>query len=230
MIHRIVAVLAGLALSSPTLAQATAPGIEMRGYAWNAPNIDVTELIHRPVDLARGKDAYRICRGCHGADGARRGAEGYPQLAGQHRKVLIKQLLDIRAGRRDSPKMQPFVDPEVVRLEEIGDIAGYLAQLPPPRDNVKGSGKALKRGERLYARDCAACHGARGEGVADRFYPSVAGQHYPYLYAQTLESRNLGRRNGNPEMVRVLKNYSLADIAAVSDYMSRLPASPHAEH
>ncbi len=230
MIHRILAGIAGAVLPIAVLAQGSAPGIETRGYVWNAPNIDVTELVHRPVDLARGKDAYRICRGCHGADGAGRAEDGYPQLAGQHRNVLIKQLIDIRAGRRDNPRMQPFVDPEVVSLEEIGDIAGYLAQLPAPRDNAKGSGKALKRGQRLYARDCASCHGARGEGVADRLYPAVAGQHYPYLHAQTLESRNHARRNSNPEMARLLRKYTPADIAAVSDYMSRLPPVAHAGH
>lgn len=208
----------------PACAFARAPGIETHGYVWNAPNLDVIELVHRPVDLARGEAGYRMCRDCHGADGAGRGAEGYPQLAGQHRNVLIKQLIDIRAGRRDSPKMFPFVAPEAISLETLGDIAGYLAQLPPPPDNVKGSGKALARGERLYRRDCAACHGERGEGMADLFYPRLAGQHYPYLYAQTLESRNFGRRNSHPEMLRALKRYTLADIAAVSDYLSRLPA------
>ena len=51
MIHRILAGLAGLVLPVVVLAQSGAPGIETRGYVWNAPNIDVTELVHRPVDL-----------------------------------------------------------------------------------------------------------------------------------------------------------------------------------
>ena len=32
----------------------------------------------------------------------------FPQLAGQHTTVLIKQMADIRAGERDNPTMYPF--------------------------------------------------------------------------------------------------------------------------
>jgi cytochrome c553 len=50
----------------------------------------------------------------------------------------------------------------------------------------------------------------------------VAGQHFSYLKRETRESRDHGRRNAGPEMVKVLKRYSDADVDAVSDYMSRL--------
>jgi cytochrome c553 len=52
----------------------------------------------------------------------------------------------------------------------------------------------------------------------------VAGQHYSYLKRETRESRDQGRRNASPEMVKVLKRYSDTDVEAVSDYMSRLKA------
>lgn len=173
-------------------------------------------------DPAKGKEAYVICRGCHRADASGKAEAGYPQLAGQHPSVIIKQMMDVRAGRRDSPKMHPFITGEVVSGEDIAHIAAYLHSLPVPNTNGKGSGRMLDLGKHLYARDCAGCHGKQGEGDGARFYPRVAGQHYAYLLRESRESRDKGRRNANPDMVRVIKHYTNDDIAAVSDYMSRL--------
>lgn len=203
------------------------PAIESKGYVWNQTDPELSRLLAVQGDLAKGKVSYEICRGCHKADGSGKSSAEYPQLAGQHPSVLIKQMVDVRAGRRDSPKMHPFIEHDVVASNELADIAAYLHSLPVPATNGKGDGKLLELGKHLYARDCAECHGPQGEGKGEKFYPRVAGQHYSYLYRETLESRDKGRRNSNPEMVKVLKEYVDSDIAAVSDYMSRLqpPAS-----
>jgi cytochrome c553 len=66
----------------------------------------------------------------------------------------------------------------------------------------------------------------KGEGDADLFYPKVAAQHYPYLYRECINIRDMHRHNANPKMVKILiqvmNKYSDGDIDAVSDYMSRL--------
>jgi cytochrome c553 len=203
------------------------PGIESKGYVWNQTDPELSRLLAVPGDPVKGKVSYEICRGCHKADGSGKSSADYPQLAGQHPSVLIKQMVDVRAGRRDSPKMHPFIEHDVVASNELADIAAYLHALPVPASNGKGDGKLLELGKHLYDRDCAECHGQHGEGKGEKFYPRVAGQHYSYLYRETQESRDKGRRNSNPEMVKVLKEYVDSDIAAVSDYMSRLlpPAS-----
>jgi len=187
-----------------------------------APDTDVKRLMAVKGDPAKGKDAYDICRGCHRADAAGKADAGYPQLAGQHASVIIKQMLDVRAGRRDSPKMHPFITGEVVPEQEIAHIAAFLNSLPVPTTNGKGSGRMLDLGKHLYERDCVECHGKYGEGDGAKFYPRVAGQHYAYLYRESKESRDKGRRNSNPDMVRVIKNYTDDDLKAVSDHMSRL--------
>jgi cytochrome c553 len=166
--------------------------------------------------------AYKGCLGCHKADAAGKADALYPQLAGQHPSVLIKQVMDVRAGRRDSPKMHPFIEKEAISNENLADVAAYLHALPVPATNGKGNGKQLDLGRHLYERDCASCHGKKGEGDGAKFYPRVAGQHYKYLQRETFESRDKGRRNANPDMVKVLKHYVDSDIEAVSDYMSRL--------
>ncbi len=131
-------------------------------------------------------------------------------------------MMDIRAGRRDNPRMYPFSGDWIVSAEEIADIAAYLNKLPIPATNGKGNGYSLARGKTLYDKDCASCHGKTGEGDAKKFYPMVAGQHFSYLKRESRESRDHGRRNASTEMVKVLKGYSDADVEAVSDYMSRL--------
>jgi len=66
------------------------------------------------------------------------------------------------------------------------------------------------------------CHGPNGEGSEKDFYPVLAGQHYEYLLRQIRDIAALKRRNANPDMVKVVKGYSDADLQAVVDYMSRL--------
>lgn len=202
--------------------QPRAAGIETYGYTWNTPDQDMNRALAYKANAQKGKAAYKICKGCHKADGSGLADADYPQLAGQHVSVIIKQMMDIRAGRRDNPRMYPFSGDWIVSAEEIADIAAYLNQLPIPSNNGKGGGANLALGKHLYDKDCASCHGKNGEGDAKKFYPLVAGQHYSYLKRESRESRDQGRRNANPEMVKVLKSYSDADIEAVSDYMSRL--------
>lgn len=205
--------------------QPRAAGIETYGYTWNSPDQEMNRALAYNASAQRGKSAYKICKGCHKADGSGLAEADYPQLAGQHASVIIKQMMDIRAGRRDNPRMYPFAGEWIVSAEEIADIAAYLNQMPASDNNDKGNGKNLSLGKSLYDKDCASCHGGNGVGDARKFYPRVAGQHYKYLLRETYESRDQGRRNANPEMVKLLKSYTDADIEAVSDYMSRLRVS-----
>lgn len=205
--------------------QPHAAGIETYGYQWNAYEPELQKALAYKADAKKGQAAYRVCKGCHKADGAGVPDAGYPQLAGQHASVIIKQMVDIRTGRRDNPRMYPFAGEWLVSVNDIADIAAYLNKLQPTPDNRKGDGSNLAHGKALYDKDCASCHGETGTGDAKKFYPMVAHQHYDYLVRQTRESRDMGRRNANPEMVAALKSYSDADIDAVSDYMSRLAAT-----
>jgi cytochrome c553 len=79
------------------------------------------------------------------------------------------------------------------------------------------------RGGNLYAKDCAVCHGASGEGKAEQFFPRLSGQHYRYLLRENRLIRNGERRNANPDMANVIRAYSDEELAAVADYISRLP-------
>jgi cytochrome c553 len=192
---------------------------------WNASYPEKTEALALKGDAARGEAAFVICQGCHRVGALGRADGSYPRLAGQHATVLIKQLVDVRSGRRHNPKMLPFADHQSLSVQDIADIGAFLQQLPAPPDQGQGDGKDLARGKQLYDRDCASCHAPDGKGDAGRFYPRVSGQHYRYLLREARMIRDGERRNGNPDMVAAIKNYSDEEIAAVADYMARLPVS-----
>lgn len=219
-------ILSAFSLGAPAAVpqQPKAPGIEAGNYTWNEQTGEKVEILKLKGDVERGKLAYRVCQGCHKPDGSGRADGTYPQLAGQHASVLIKQMADVREGRRENPKMFPFAGKHAVDMQEIADIAVYLQSLPLPSGNGKGPGAGLERGKELYQKDCQICHGNNGEGNGKKFYPLVAGQHYKYMVRQLLEIRDGKRRNANPKMVKAMQNYADVDVAVMADYLSRLPA------
>ncbi len=210
--------LAGVA-SAQTAPKAS--GIESKNYEWNAMNVEKVEALGLVGDVANGKAAYEVCAACHLPSGSGRPDGAFPQLAGQHGTVLIKQIADIRAGRRDNPIMAPFAM-KLIDPQELADVAAYIETLPIPSDNGKGPGTNLATGERLYQRDCVPCHGAQGEGSDEKFYPVLAGQHYEYMLRQIRDIAGGRRRNANPDMVKVVRDYKDEELQAVVDYMSRL--------
>jgi len=174
-------------------------------------------------NAAAGAIVFEVCEGCHRGAGTGRANGSYPRLAGQHATVLVKQLDDIRSGRRQNHRMQPFAAEEVIGRQQVADVAAFLQAQTVTPDNGKGPGTDLARGESLYRQDCARCHGAGGEGRADAFVPRLSGQHYLYLLREARAIRDGQRGNSNPDMVEAIRAYDEAGLAAVSDYASRLP-------
>jgi cytochrome c553 len=211
-------------VATATVLLAWAPAALAQPPVWNEMHGEEVVALQATGDPSRGEALFVPCRGCHRAGAVGRSNGSYPRLAGQHATVLIKQMTDMRAGRRDNPKMAPFIDDHAVPSPlEIADLAAYLSQLPIPATNGKGPGTRLERGKRLYFKDCAICHGDEGAGDARKFYPMVAAQHYRYLLREERFIRNGKRHNANPDMVKAIGPYSDADMEAVADFLSRLP-------
>lgn len=196
-------------------------GIESSGYKWNAQEGEKIEALKLKGDIKRGEEAYEVCSACHLPSGAGRPDGTFPQLAGQHPTVLIKQIADIRGGLRDNPIMYPFAA-TLTDPQELADVSAYIQSLKIPHDNGKGPGTDLELGKKLYERDCVTCHMKNGEGDGAKFYPVLAGQHYKYMLRQATEIRDGKRRNANPDMVKIIKTYNDKEIDAIVDYMSRL--------
>jgi len=186
----------------------------------------VPAAVPMPVgSVADGKAAYVVCAVCHLEDGAGRPDGIFPQLAGQHASVIYRQIGDTREGRRSNPIMCPFT-PTLTDPQVLADLAAYIESLPLPLDNGKGSGVDYALGAELYTRDCADCHGDRGQGDGERFMPMIASQHFAYVARQINDIARRYRENADPEMCRITSIYSQREREAVADFVSRLEEIP----
>lgn len=174
-------------------------------------------------NLENGLKIYRDCALCHQPEGWGLTSGMVPQLAGQHREVIIKQLADIRAGNRDALPMIPYATVEAIGgAQAVADVSGYIDTLEISVENGKGPGSDLELGERVYRDNCARCHGAEGEGDATKYVPRIQAQHYKYLLRQFGWIQEGKRRNANAEMVKQIQGFSERDTKAVLDYVSRI--------
>ena len=200
----------------------------MANPEWNAEGGEKDEAMHLTPNLENGIEVYEVCAACHLTEGWGTKEGTFPQLAGQHFEVAIKQLADIRALNRDNPTMYPFALPEAIGgAQNLADVSAYISQLLMNPDNGKGEWpegtKEFEHGKKLFEANCTECHGKSGEGMAEKFYPLIRGQHYNYMVRQFEWIRDGKRRNANPDMVKQIAGFSDYDMQAVINYVSRIP-------
>ncbi len=189
--------------------------------------LEYDQVMSLTPSLDNGRRVFGICAVCHRPEGWGSPDGAYPQIAGQLRTVIVKQLADIRARNRDNPLMYPFSVPRVLGgPQNIADVAAYVSQLPMTPDNGKGPGVDLELGGRLFRSHCRHCHGDRGLGNEAEHLPQIAGQHYAYLVRQFDAIRSGRRKNSDPRMVKQIHGFTLREELAVLDYTSRLPLPP----
>ncbi len=179
-------------------------------------------------DLENGKEVYAVCAPCHLHEGWGLKDGTYPQIAGQHRSVLIQQLSDIHSHNRDNPTMYPFALPEAIGDEhDIADVAGYIEKMKMTQDNGKGdwseASTEFEHGKNLFHDNCAECHGPDGAGDPNKLYPKIQGQHYKYILRQMEWMREGKRRDVNHSMLKDISGLTASDISSVANYISRIP-------
>lgn len=77
-------------------------------------------------DIDAGKAKSASCVGCHGANGISANPL-WPNLAGQKRAYLVKQLKAFRDGKRSDPMMTPMAKP--LSNADIENLAAYYSSL-----------------------------------------------------------------------------------------------------
>lgn len=196
-------------------------GIESPDYVWNEAEVEALEF---EGDIASGEQLFaEQCESCHSAEGAGQLDGSVPKIAAQHETVIVKQLADILGGRRDSQaSFQALAGLDTP--EKVADVGAYVASLPVRLASGKGPGDpaALELGEMLHQRDCSPCHRRIGQGMGERYYPKIGGQHYNYLTTQLRDIAVGRRRNALPTMMAIVRSYSDEELSAVADYLSRL--------
>ncbi|MGH7853966.1 MAG: c-type cytochrome [Candidatus Binatia bacterium] len=170
-----------------------------------------------------GAQKALVCSACHGFGGNSPG-NTLPILAGMAPSYFKKAINDYAAGRRPSPEMEPYS--KYVLQFGLDDIADYFAvQRRQPPARIKSDPKALSRGATL-ASQCAACHGAQGDGDAFRAVPALQGQSAAYLKAQMDLFKGDKRKLDDAEQEKtkktMFKGLDAADFADLAVYYSTL--------
>ncbi len=105
------------------------------GGKWKATAKEALDALKLEGDVEEGEEIYTVCAACHFPTGWGDPLGVFPQLAGQHTTVLIKQISDIRAKNRDNPTMYPFAM-QIEGAQDIVDVCSYIQTLkmnPNPR-------------------------------------------------------------------------------------------------
>ena len=77
-------------------------------------------------DAAAGKAKATTCIACHGREGVSPN-DIWPNLAGQKKGYLVKQIKAFRDGKRQEPLMKPMV--QNLSDEDIENLAEYFSSL-----------------------------------------------------------------------------------------------------
>ena len=180
-------------------------GMLLAAVAAQAPAYD--------YDAGNGEEINEVCAGCHGEFG-QGGKDGeYPRLAGQPAEFIAKQLHLFRQRSRPNLAMVEYVDHRQMPDKDIRDVSIYLAgielqtKLPPVDENApdfdayerllaskrlmqipraKGD---IEKGQKIYRKECASCHGREGWGDPKKAVPMLAGQYISYLWRQVEKYR-----------------------------------------
>ncbi|OED41494.1 cytochrome C [Endozoicomonas sp. (ex Bugula neritina AB1)] len=189
--------------------------------------LGVTGVAFAKGDANAGKGKIATCIACHGASGVSPAAN-WPNLAGQGERYLVKQISEIKEGKRKVPEMAPFLTQ--LTTQDIEDIAAFYASQTAPR-GVTGSkyvslGKALYRGgdTKKGIPACGGCHNPNGKGLALARFPHLAGQKVDYTIKQLKDFREGYRTNdGDTKIMRTIaEKMSNTEVEAVANYISGL--------
>ncbi len=158
------------------------------------------------LDFARalGRRAFADnCAPCHGAGGG--GARGYPNLDDNKwlwGGTLAAIAQTIRHGARAGDdeghqgSMPAFGRDSLLKPEEISSVADYVRSLSALKTQP---GADLTRGAKIFADNCAVCHGPEGKGNREIGAPNLTDN--IWLYASDKKTIMEGIFNGRGGMM-----------------------------
>jgi cytochrome c oxidase cbb3-type subunit III len=153
----------------------------------SAASLQEIESTPELLDFARalGRSAFADnCAPCHGTGGG--GAKGYPNLVDNDwlwGGSLDQIAQTIRHGARAGDdkgrqgSMPAFGRDGMLKADEISTVANYVRTLSGLKTEP---GADLGRGGKIFADNCAVCHGPRGKGNRELGAPNLTDQIWLY--------------------------------------------------
>jgi cytochrome c553 len=189
--------------------------------------LGVSGMAQAAGDPVAGQAKVLVCGACHGADG-NSAAPNFPKLAGLGERYLLKQLNDIKSGKRPIVEMTGQLDN--MSEQDLADIAAFFASQQMTIGMADPAtvelGQKLYRGGKLDEGmpACTGCHSPDGSGNALAGFPRLGGQHAQYTAKQLTDFREGYRTNDGDSMIMrsIAARLSNRDIAAISSYIQGL--------
>ncbi len=165
--------------------------------AWLAqqPTFAQTQALVAP-DLVAGQQLYALCASCHGQSAEGVQAMNGPKLAGLQPWYLERQLNYFKSGVRGTAEgdtLGAMMRPMAMVLADdaaIRNVSAYIDSLPKTPAPVTIVNGNIRKGERIYDRNCAACHLPDGTGTWYTDAPNLVGMSDWYFVTQIHNFQN----------------------------------------
>ncbi len=168
-------------------------------------------------DVGLGATVALQCTVCHGVRGVT--GTNAPNLAGQYREVLVKQLNDYRSGNRINAVMQAFAG--TLSPSAIDEVAAYYAYLPRATNPLAVAVPRLVRvGDPMRnIAPCATCHGGIDHKLGAPWLEAMPND---YLRTQLTAFASGERHNDSHSQMRnMARRLTAGEVDALVAYYGR---------
>jgi cytochrome c oxidase cbb3-type subunit 3 len=182
----------------------------------------VEDVAQDPQALKMGGRLFASnCSVCHGSDA--KGAYGFPNLTdndwlyGGEPETIKTTIMHGRQAAMPAWK-------DVLGEAGIRNVAGYVRGLSG-RDTPEGVEVDVEQGQKLFATNCVACHGADGKGNHAMGAPNLTDNVWLYgsSFAQIQQTLRYGRNGKMPAQEANLGNDKVHLLAAYVYSLSQQP-------
>ncbi len=160
------------------------------------------------------------CSVCHGSDA--KGAFGFPNLT-DHDWLYGGEADTIKTTIMGGRQAAMPAWKDILGEEGIKNVAGYVRSLSGLKNP---EGLDIAAGQKTFATNCAACHGAEGKGTQAMGAPNLTDGTWLYgsSFAQVQQTLRFGRNGMMPAQKDMLGNDKVHLLAAYVYSLSQQPA------
>jgi cytochrome c553 len=165
------------------------------------------------------EETSAVCSGCHGEQGVPMD-KTIPNIWGQRREYILKELWDFKTGHRKNEQMSAVVD--ALTRSDMEALATFFSQKKWPNlGQPAASDDVKKKAYDVIGRlNCEGCHQDHFQG--DYVRPALRGQQEEYLLKTMTDFHNGDRANFKP-MEALMKSLNDDELKPVASYLAGLP-------